>query len=135
MSETFAELLPFCISNNVQSSKSIVNAGQSRINKINGVQSNSVGPQSDASSGSVTNEDVTYVAPVSIGGNTWNLIVDTGCMLFLSITSKWLLTSSSIKHLVWRIIVLREDVHWTVHWRQRPGQLRKWLFLWHRVHR
>ncbi|KAF5542388.1 hypothetical protein FNAPI_9965 [Fusarium napiforme] len=55
--------------------KPIVQKGQARIRKINGestVQLDSV------SSGSVTNEDVSYVAPVVIGGNTWNLIVDTG---------------------------------------------------------
>lgn len=66
---------------NVKSVKNIVGKGQARIDKINGVQSDAATP--DVSSGSVTNEDVTYVAPVSIGGKTWQLIVDTGCM-FLS---------------------------------------------------
>lgn len=63
---------------NVTSIKNIVNKGQARVNKINGVQA--VGPAPDVGSGSVTNEDVSYVAPVSIGGKTWQLIVDTGCM-------------------------------------------------------
>ena len=63
--------------NNVKNAKSLVAAGQQRINKINGVQK--VGAQPEASSGTVTNEDVSYVAPVSIGGKTWQLIVDTGC--------------------------------------------------------
>ncbi|KAK2684087.1 Aspartic peptidase A1 family [Fusarium oxysporum f. sp. vasinfectum] len=57
--------------------KAIVQKGQARIRKVNGEVSASV--HVDAiSSGSVTNEDVSYVAPVVIGGKTWNLIVDTG---------------------------------------------------------
>lgn len=72
-------VLPLTHVNNAKSAKSVVNAGHARINKINGVQH--VGAQPDASSGSITNEDVTYVAPFNIGGNTWDLIVDTGCML------------------------------------------------------
>jgi hypothetical protein len=56
--------------------KGIVQKGQARIRKVNGEST----VRLDAvSSGSVTNEDVSYVAPVVIGGNTWNLIVDTGC--------------------------------------------------------
>ncbi|KAF5695998.1 hypothetical protein FGLOB1_13882 [Fusarium globosum] len=55
--------------------KAIVQKGQARIRKVNGEGSFHV----DAvSSGTVTNEDVSYVAPVVIGGKTWNLIVDTG---------------------------------------------------------
>lgn len=73
--------MPLTHVNKAKSAKSLVASGQARINKINGVQSHSVGAAPDASSGSITNEDVTYVAPVSIGGNTWDLIVDTGCML------------------------------------------------------
>ncbi|KAK4498597.1 hypothetical protein PRZ48_011256 [Zasmidium cellare] len=69
-------VLPLTHVNNAKSAKSVVNAGHARINKINGVQH--VGAQPDASSGSITNEDVTYVAPFNIGGNTWDLIVDTG---------------------------------------------------------
>lgn len=61
---------------NISSIKNIVDKGQARINKINGATA-------DVSSGSVTNEDVTYVAPVSIGGTTWQLIVDTGCTSLL----------------------------------------------------
>jgi hypothetical protein len=63
------------------SAKNIVYKGQARINKINGVSA--AGATTEVSSGSVTNEDVSYVAPVSIGGNTWQLIVDTGCTSFL----------------------------------------------------
>jgi len=70
-------VLPLKHINNVTSIKNVVKRGAARINKINGVQT--VSTVSDASSGSVTNEDVTYVAPVSIGGTTWQLIVDTGC--------------------------------------------------------
>lgn len=60
--------------------RNVVNAGHARINKIN--QAHTVGASAQVSSGTVTNEDVTYVAPVTIGGNTWDLIVDTGCTLF-----------------------------------------------------
>ncbi|KAE8444142.1 hypothetical protein EG329_000830 [Mollisiaceae sp. DMI_Dod_QoI] len=56
---------------NVTSIKNVVNKGQARINKVNGFAA-------EVSSGSVTNEDVSYVAPVTIGGKTWQLIVDTG---------------------------------------------------------
>lgn len=56
--------------------KNIVEKGQGRIQKVNG---GSISRR--ASSGAVTNEDVTYVAPVKIGSNTWQLIVDTGCKL------------------------------------------------------
>ena len=66
---------------NVKSIKNIVNKGQARINTINGVKA--TGATADVSSGSVTNEDVTYVASVSIGGGTWQLIVDTGCTSLL----------------------------------------------------
>jgi hypothetical protein len=64
---------------NISSVKNIVHKGQARINKINGATA-------DVSSGSVTNEDVSYVAPVSIGGATWHLIVDTGCTSLLADT-------------------------------------------------
>lgn len=63
---------------NVKSIKNIVAKGQARINQVNGVSA-----ATDASSGSVTNEDQSYVAPVSIGGTTYQLIVDTGCMSLL----------------------------------------------------
>jgi hypothetical protein len=66
---------------NVTSIKNIVAKGQARINAINGVQVTS--DAAEVSSGSVTNEDVTYVAPVTIGGSTWQLIVDTGCTSLL----------------------------------------------------
>mgnify|MGYP000867205412 CR=1 FL=1 len=57
--------------------KSLVQKGQARIHKVNGQASTSTHVL--VSSGSVTNEDVSYVAPVVIGGKTWELIVDTGC--------------------------------------------------------
>lgn len=66
---------------NIKSIKNIVAKGQARINKVNGVSAASA--TTDASSGSVTNEDQSYVAPVSIGGTTYQLIVDTGCMSLL----------------------------------------------------
>lgn len=73
--------LPLKRVSNLTSPKSLVSKGQARLNKVNGVTVKAV---SDVSSGSVTNEDVSYVAPVSIGGTTYQLIVDTGCtLLFL----------------------------------------------------
>ncbi|KAF4455965.1 putative aspartic proteinase precursor [Fusarium austroafricanum] len=61
---------------NVSSIKGIVQKGQARIHKVNGQEK--AFNKLDAGSGSVINEDVSYVAPVLIGGKTWNLIVDTG---------------------------------------------------------
>jgi hypothetical protein len=61
---------------NLTSVKNLVTKGRAKIQKINGDQSEG---NRLVSSGSVTNEDVTYVAPVSIGGRTWDLIFDTGC--------------------------------------------------------
>jgi len=61
---------------NVSSVKNLVSNGRARIQKINNDKSEG---NRLVSSGTVTNEDVTYVAPVSIGGRTWDLIVDTGC--------------------------------------------------------
>ena len=80
-------VLPLRHSAKVTSFKNIVSKGQSRLLKVNGQVS---GPGSDASSGSVTNEDVTYVAPVSIGGRTFELIVDTGCEFILCHTLRLL---------------------------------------------
>lgn len=74
-------ILPLKHVSNVKSSKNLVNRGHQRINAINGVRA--IGPTAAVSSGSVTNEDVSYVAPVSIGGTTWDLIVDTGCRSIL----------------------------------------------------
>ncbi|KAM0258916.1 hypothetical protein ACHAQJ_003572 [Trichoderma viride] len=68
--------LPVKRVSNVKSLKNVVQKGHARINKINGVEA-AVG-NIDASSGSVTNEDVSYVASVSIGGKSFDLIVDTG---------------------------------------------------------
>ena len=56
--------------------KNLVANGRDKIQKINNEKS---GGNRLVSSGTVTNEDVTYVAPVTIGGATWQLIVDTGC--------------------------------------------------------
>jgi hypothetical protein len=69
-------VLPLKFVSNVTSIKNIVARGQARINKFNGFPTIVAAPE--ASSGSVTNEDETYVAPVTIGGTTWQLIVDTG---------------------------------------------------------
>ncbi len=70
-------VLPLKQVSTVTSVKNIVDKGQARIKAINGAKAS--GPVADVSSGPVTNEDVSYVAAVSIGGNTWDLIVDTGC--------------------------------------------------------
>ncbi|EME45708.1 hypothetical protein DOTSEDRAFT_71414 [Dothistroma septosporum NZE10] len=69
--------MPLTHVNTVKNVKNIVDRGQSRIRKVNSAQKASTG-NSFASSGTVTNEDVSYVAPVAIGGTTWSLIVDTG---------------------------------------------------------
>jgi len=57
--------------------KSIVAKGQSKISKVN----NNNGSEGNrlVSSGPATNEDVSYVASVTIGGTAYSLIVDTGC--------------------------------------------------------
>lgn len=60
---------------NVTSLKNLVARGQSKIRHINNEKDGNL----LVSSGSVTNEAVTYVAPVTIGSATWDLIVDTGC--------------------------------------------------------
>ncbi|TVY67385.1 Polyporopepsin [Lachnellula suecica] len=70
-------VIPVSHVTNVTSWKNIVNRGQARINKVNGIQAQP-GFQNDASSGTITNELVSYVAPIVIGGKTWQLIVDTG---------------------------------------------------------
>ncbi|KAL2073593.1 hypothetical protein VTL71DRAFT_10919 [Oculimacula yallundae] len=68
-------VLPLRRNINVSSFKSIVQKGQDRIAAINGVESL---VEKRVSSGVVTNDDVSYVAPVVIGGRSWELIVDTG---------------------------------------------------------
>jgi hypothetical protein len=77
-------VLPLKHVSTVKSIKNIVEKGRARIDTINGVRA--VGATAEASSGSVTNDDVSYVAPVSIGGTTWQLIVDTGCTSLLQDT-------------------------------------------------
>lgn len=72
--------LPVKRSSNVKSAKSLVEKGHARLNKINGVKT--VGKRD--SSGSVTNDDVSYIAAVTIGDGTYNLIVDTGCKSLLT---------------------------------------------------
>lgn len=71
--------LPLKHVSNISSVKNIVQKGQARIQKCNGNPTAQF--NKDASSGAVTNDDVSYVAPVKIGSGTWELIVDTGCML------------------------------------------------------
>jgi predicted aspartyl protease len=64
--------LPVKRVSNFSSVKNLVSKGQARLDKVNAA--------SEVSSGSVTNEDVSYVAAVTIGGTSYDLIVDTGCM-------------------------------------------------------
>lgn len=76
-------VLPLRHVSNVTSIKNILDRGTARLNKINGVATTSIGASTLVSSGVITNELVSYVAPVVIGGKTWELIVDTGCKIFL----------------------------------------------------
>ncbi|TGO38703.1 hypothetical protein BHYA_0069g00230 [Botrytis hyacinthi] len=70
-------VIPLSKHHNVTSIKNIVDKGQARLNKINGIAT-SAKRATAVSSGAVTNDDVSYVAPVVIGGATYSLIVDTG---------------------------------------------------------
>lgn len=72
-------VLPLKRHSNVTSIKNIVDKGQARIDAINGVQIARAARAAAVSSGTVTNDDVSYIAPVVIGGKTYELIVDTGC--------------------------------------------------------
>lgn len=63
----------------VTSMSNIVANGKARIGQINSGSPMAKRATDATSSGTVTNEDVTYVAPITIGGKTWQLIVDTGC--------------------------------------------------------
>lgn len=60
----------------VTSAKNLVARGQSKLRQVNG---DKLVGNIDASSGPATNEDVTYVASVTVGGVAYSLIVDTGC--------------------------------------------------------
>lgn len=62
---------------NVTSIKNLVAKGQARLNKING----GADIVARDGSGTVINDISSYLAPMSIGGKTWDLIVDTGCTL------------------------------------------------------
>lgn len=79
-------VLPLKLHHNVTSIKNIVNKGSLRIDAINGNQGAAVARAADVSSGSVINEDVSYIAPVVIGSTTYDLIVDTGCMFLRSLS-------------------------------------------------
>lgn len=68
---------------NVTSIKNLVAKGQARLNKING----GADIVARDGSGTVINDISSYLAPMSIGGKTWDLIVDTGCMLLLFFNS------------------------------------------------
>ncbi|TGO07532.1 hypothetical protein BTUL_0268g00020 [Botrytis tulipae] len=70
-------VLPLTKNHNVTSIKNIVDKGQARLNKVNGIAT-SAKRATAVSSGAVTNDDMSYIAPVVIGGATYSLIVDTG---------------------------------------------------------
>lgn len=74
--------LPLKKHTNVTSINNIVQKGHARISSINGEQATPATRAVEVSSGTVTNEDVSYVAAVTIGGKSYDLIVDTGCKLF-----------------------------------------------------
>lgn len=68
--------VPLTLIKNVESTSGLLAAGERRLAKFN----NRVGSlKPRQSSGAVTNEDVSYVAEVNIGGTGYTLIVDTGC--------------------------------------------------------
>ncbi|KAF9778099.1 hypothetical protein IL306_004262 [Fusarium sp. DS 682] len=59
----------------VSSLKNIVEKGKARMRNVNNKNKESIAA---TNSGAITNEDITYVAPIVIGGQTWDLIIDTG---------------------------------------------------------
>lgn len=79
-------VLPLKAHHNVTSIKNIVTKGSLRIDAINGVKNSNAARAAEVSSGAVTNEDVSYIAPVVIGSTTYDLIVDTGCKSFWTYT-------------------------------------------------
>lgn len=76
MTTTVSSLVavPLRYASNITSTSSLVEAGRSRLSHFNGIST----PQERSSSGAVANFQGAYIAEVTIGGNTWNLIVDTG---------------------------------------------------------
>ena len=73
-------VLPVTKHSSVTSVSNLVARGQAKINLING--ETKIG-NVDASSGPATNEDVSYIAGVTIGSTSYSLIVDTGCELLV----------------------------------------------------
>jgi len=70
--------LPLRHSIRVTSAKNLVSRGRARLHTANSRSSSRSHSAQASGSGAVTNEDVSYLAPVSIGGKTFELIVDTG---------------------------------------------------------
>lgn len=94
-------VLPVSKHAKVTSMSNIVSKGQAFLDKVNG-NTNVVG-NIDASSGPATNDDVSYVASVSIGGRAQSLIVDTGCTLTCQSVMLWIHTDLgffSFQHMV-----------------------------------
>lgn len=72
--------LPLRQIHNIKSAKDLVTRGEARLGFINNQQSTSA----DAGVGSApaVNELVSYVARVDVGGQSYDIIVDTGCAFF-----------------------------------------------------
>ncbi|POS71568.1 hypothetical protein DHEL01_v210039 [Diaporthe helianthi] len=77
-SRTEAIALPLRKHSNVTSIKNIVQKGHARISAINGEQAAPATRAMEVSSGTVINGDISYIAQVTIGGKSYDLIVDTG---------------------------------------------------------
>lgn len=85
---------------NAVSPKSLVQKGRARLANVNNEDA-ALHFNVDASSGVLINEDVSYIAPFKIGGTTYDLIVDTGCLLLFFLVS--LLFIVSVVLTVWFI--------------------------------
>lgn len=96
-------VLPLTHHNSITNVKNLVENGQARLRGLNGPSKFKV----QVGSGSATNEDVSYVATVSIGGKPYSLIVDTGCKSLTEANVCKLTWNHSVKHLVWCSIKMR----------------------------
>lgn len=59
-----------------KSAKGLVNSGNAKLRNVNGETPKG---KVDAGSGPATNEVVSYIASVTVGSTSYDLIVDTGC--------------------------------------------------------
>lgn len=67
--------VPLKASNNIKSVGRLVQSGKHRLKRFNKAY------HGVPDSSPVTNEEVSYLANMTIGGETYSLIVDTGCKL------------------------------------------------------